>query len=172
MKQLFGLKDLLKEQMRDLYDAEVHYGSTLPKLISTATSPELECQLQAIAVHAQENAAQLAHICGLLGVPPAGVTCEAMKGLLREAKATTHDWGDTATIDAALIANAQRIVHYEIAGFGTGREFASCLGEKEAAQLLEAMLNQAVDNDQALTRIAIGGWFTAGINAEAAKPAE
>ena len=169
MKQLFSLKDLLKEQMRDLYDAEVHYGKMLPKLISTATSPDLEHQLKIFSAQAQENASHLAQICNLLGVPPAGVTCEAMKGLLREAKDTTHDWGDTATIDAALIANAQRIVHYEIAGFGTGREFASCLGEKESMQLLDAMLKQAIDNDKALTRIATGGWFTPGVNAEAAK---
>ena len=168
MKQLFGLKDLLKEQMRDLYDAEVHYGKMLPKLISTATSSDLEHQLKIFSARAQENAAHLAQICDLLGVPPTGVTCQAMEGLLREAKDTTHDWGDTATIDAAIIANAQRIVHYEIAGFGTGCEFASCLGEKETAQLLEAMLNQAIDNDKALTRIATGGWFTSGVNAEAA----
>lgn len=171
MKELFGLKDLLKEQMRDLYDAEVHYGNMLPKLISTATSPDLAHKLKIISAQTEENAAHLAQICSLLGVPPTGVTCHAMEGLVREAKDTTHDWGDTATIDAALIANAQRIVHYEIAGFGTGREFASCLGEKEAAQILQAMLNQAIDNDQALTRIATGGWFTAGINAEAVKPA-
>lgn len=168
--KLFGLRDLLKEQMRDLYDAEVHYGKVLPKLISTATSPDLEQHLNVFSTQTQENAVRLAHICHLLDVPPTGITCQAMDGLLREAKATTHDWGDTATIDAALIANAQRIVHYEIAGFGTGRAFASCLGEKEATQLLETMLNQAIDNDKALTRIATGGWFTAGINAEAAKP--
>jgi len=168
MKQLFGLKVLLKEQMRDLYDAEVHYGNLLPKLISTATSPELVIQLKAFSTQAQDNAAHLTQICSLLGVPPTGVTCEAMKGLLREAKDTTHDWGDTATIGAALIANAQRIVHYEIAGFGTGRAFASCLGEKEATQILEAMLKQAIDNDKALTQIATGGWFTSGINNESA----
>lgn len=170
MNQLLGLKDLLKEQMRDLYDAELHYGEMLPKLIGTATSPELEYQLKVCSEHVKQNAAHLSHICDLLGVPPTGVTCEAMKGLLREAKATTQDWGDSATIDAGLIANAQRIVHYEIAGFGTGREFASCLGEKEAAHLLEAMLKQAIDNDKALSRIATGGWFTAGVNVEAANP--
>lgn len=171
MKSLFSLKDLLQEQMRDLYDAETNYLHALPELIRTATSPELVSRLQAISGHLKENAEYLTRICGLLGVPSTGVTCEAMKGLLREAKATTQEWGNTATIDAALIANAQRIVHYEIAGFGTARAFAGCLGEKEATQLLEAMLEQAVNNDKALTRIASGGWFTAGINVEAVKPA-
>lgn len=171
MKELLSLKDLLQEQMRDLYDAEVNYKNALPQLISTATSPDLVSQLQHIALKSQENADHLTRICGLLGVPSTGVTCEAMKGLLREAKATTQDWGSSAVIDAALIANAQRIVHYEIAGFGTGRAFAVALGEKECTHLLDDMLEQAVDNDKALTRIASGGWFTSGINAEALKPA-
>jgi ferritin-like metal-binding protein YciE len=171
MKELLSLKDLLQEQMRDLYDAEVNYKSMLPHLISTATSPDLVSQLQHIALQSQENADHLTRICGLLGVASTGVTCEAMKGLLREAKATTQDWGSPAVIDAALIANAQRIVHYEIAGFGTGRAFAVCLGEKESTHLLEGMLEHAVDNDKALTRIASGGWFTSGINVEAVRPA-
>ena len=128
MKKLFGLRDLLNEQMRDLYDTEVHYGNMLTALIRTATSGELENRLRQIGIQTQENAVQIASICHLLGVPPEGVTCKAMDGLVREAKETTQDWGDTATIDAALIASAQRIVHYEIAGFGTSREFALCVG--------------------------------------------
>lgn len=165
---MFGLKDLLKEQMRDLYDAETHYGNMLPRLIRTATSPNLEHQLQIISGQTRENAQNLAHICDILGVPPSGVACQAMDGLLREAKDATHEWGDTATVNAALIASSQRIVHYEIAGFGTGREFASCLGEKEVTRILDAMLKQAIDNDKNLTRIAIGGWFTPGVNSDAA----
>ena len=166
MKRLFGLKDLLKEQIRDLYDAEVHYGNMLTSLILTATSTDLEERLRQIAIQTQENAVQLAHICNLLGVPPEGVSCKAMDGLVREAKETTQDWGDTATIDAALIANAQRIVHYEIAGFGTAREFAQCTEEKETANILSKILDQAFDNDKELSRIAKGNWFSAGVNHE------
>ena len=169
MQQLLGLKDLLQEQIRDLYDAEVHYVNILPNLIRTATSAELADQLRTIAIQTQQNVTHLVHICTSLGVPPEGVTCQAMDGLIREAKSTTQDWGDTATIDAALIANAQRIVHYEIAGFGTTREFATCCGKKESAQILGEMLSQAVENDKALSRIATGGWLSAGINAEAVK---
>jgi ferritin-like metal-binding protein YciE len=169
MAQRFSLKDLLQEQMRDMYDAETNYHNMLPELIRTATAPDLISRLEAISVQSLQNAEYLTRICGLLGVPSTGVTCEAMKGLLREVKSTTQDWGSTATIDASLIAGAQRIVHYEIAGFGTGRAFAVCLGEKEITHLLETMLEQAVDNDKALTRIASGGWFTDGINMEALK---
>ncbi len=168
MKKLFGLRDLLNEQMRDLYDAEVHYGNMLTSLIRTATSVELADSLRQIAIQTQENAIKLTDICRILGVPPEGVTCKAMDGLLREAKETTQDWGDTATIDAALISSAQRIVHYEIAGFGTSREFASCIGEKEVATLLSEMLDQAFENDKELTGIATGNWFSSGINQEAA----
>lgn len=168
MKKLFGLKDLLQEQLRDLYDAEVHYGNMLGALIKTATSADLEERLRHIAIQTQENAVQLANICNLLGVPPEGVTCKAMDGLLREAKETTQDWGDSATIDAALIANAQRIVHYEIAGFGTAREFAKCLGEKETASILNEILIRSYENDKELSSIAKGKWFTSGINKESA----
>lgn len=168
MKKNFGLKDLLQEQLRDLYDAEVHYGNMLTALIKTSTSVDLEERLRYIAIQTQENAVQLANICNQLGVPPEGVTCKAMDGLLREAKETTQDWGDTATIDAALIANAQRIVHYEIAGFGTAREFAKCLGEKETASILNEILMRSYENDKELSSIAKGKWFTSGINQEAA----
>lgn len=170
MKPLFTLSDLLKEQLRDLYDAETQYERLLPNLIKSATSSQLRKHLEAIALHTRENISHLAFICGLLGVPPTGVVCEAMVGLIREAIGTTHEWGDTATKDAALISNAQRIVHYEIAGFGTAKAFAKCIGLHEAVRVLDGMVKVAVDNDSALTTLATGGWFTTGINHEAAGP--
>ncbi len=169
MKKLFGLKDLLKEQVRDLYDAETQYAAMLPTLARVATSGALKDFVKASLEKTQDNASRLAQVCDLLGVPATGVTCYAMDGLVREAKDTSSDWGDTATIDASVISNAQRIAHYEIAGFGTARAFALCLAEKEAAALLDTMLTQASENDKALTRIATGGWFSSGINHEAAK---
>jgi len=169
MKKLFGLKDLLKEQMRDLFDAESQYLRMLPSLIRVATAGSLKDFMQASVAQTQDCASSLARICDLLEVPATGVTCYAMDGLVREAKDTATDWGDTATIDASIIANAQRIAHYEIAGFGTARAFALCLGEKEAAQMLDQMLTRASENDKALTRMATGGWFSQGINHEAAR---
>ena len=169
MKQLFTLKDLLQEQLRDLYDAEMQYSFQLPSLIHASTSPELRAQLEEMAIQTRDNASQLKRACELMNVPADGVTCEAMNGLIREAKDTAAVWGDTATIDASIIANAQRIVHYEIAGFGTAREFANCLGKKDVAKILGELLSASVESDKSFTRIATGGWFSRGINHEAAQ---
>jgi ferritin-like metal-binding protein YciE len=168
MKKLFSLEDLLREQLRDLFNAEENYRRHLTGFITTATSIKLRDQLKLIEGVTFNNARDIADMCHELGVPATGVTCEAMDGLIREAKDTTSDWGDTATIDAALIANAQRIVHYEIAGFGTAKEFARLLNHKEISRKLHEMLQQAFAIDQQLTRIATGGWFYSGINREAA----
>jgi len=91
--------------------------------------------------------------------------------LIRETAHTTREQGDSATIDANLIANAQRIVHYEIAGFGTARAFARCLGRRDLAGILAELTAEAGYHDRMLTQIATGGWFGAGINEEAVKKA-
>jgi len=171
MKKLFSLRDLLCEQVRDLYDAEENYSRQVPNFIRSATSPRLKEQFTFIAQNTHDNLTLLAGICESFKVPAQGVVCEAMEGLVREAKDHTTDWGDSATIDAALISNAQRIVHYEIAGFGTAKEFARSVGEKEASKILHDMLQKSFHIDQELTRLATGGWFETGINTEAADAA-
>lgn len=170
-RPLFNLKDLLCEQLRDLHDAEKQYGSQLPEMVAKATSSHLQDKLREVSDRVLSNADELAHACQILGVPPEGVTCEAMKGLIREAKDTSSDWGDSATLDASLISNAQRIAHYEIAGFGTARAFARCLKLGDVAEILQHLLEQAFQDDKDLSYIANGGWFTPGINHEAADPA-
>lgn len=170
-RPLFNLKDLLCEQLRDLHDAEKQYGSQLPEMMAKATSSHLKDKLREVSDRVLSNSQEVAHACEILGVPPQGVTCEAMKGLIREAKDTSSDWGDSATLDASLISNAQRIAHYEIAGFGTARAFARCLKLGEVAEILQHLLEQAFQDDKDLSYIANGGWFTPGINHEAAEPA-
>lgn len=170
-RPLFNLKDLLCEQLRDLHDAEKQYGSQLPEMVAKATSSHLKDKLREVSDRVHNNAEELANACRILGTPPEGVTCEAMKGLVREAKDTSSDWGDSATLDASLISNAQRIAHYEIAGFGTARAFARCLKMGEVAEILQHLLEQAFRDDKDLSYIANGGWFTPGINHEAADPA-
>lgn len=170
-RPLFNLKDLLCEQLRDLHDAEKQYGSQLPEMVAKATSSHLKDKLSEISDRVLRTAEEVAHACQILEVPAQGVTCEAMKGLIREAKDTASDWGDSATLDASLISNAQRIAHYEIAGFGTARAFARCLKLGEVAEILQHLLEQAFQDDKDLSYIANGGWFTPGINHEAADPA-
>lgn len=166
---MHSLKELLKEQLRDLFDAEIQFSALLPDMIEKATSSDLRQGLSDISDSTLENIDQLKEVCALLKTPPTGVTCEAMRGLIRETTQTTGGQGDTATIDACLIANAQRIAHYEIAGFGTAKAFARCLGKSEAATLLGRLASRAGDHDKMLSHIATGGWFCSGVNHEAAQ---
>jgi len=166
-----SLHQLLQEQLRDLYDAEIQYTAMLPAMIGRATHQELREALTQIAAENRETIQQVEEICDQLDTPADGVLCEAMRGLVKEASATTNTPGDTATIDASLIANAQRIAHYEIAGFGTARAFARCLGKPNVARLLADLTERSGNHDRTLTQIATGGWFASGINEEAAQRA-
>src|SRR5580698_4065172 len=103
-----SLEELIQEQVRDLYDAEIQYRFKLPDMIERATNRDLREALLLIADQTAENVRRLEEVCQGLKVPPTGVTCEAMKGLIRETSQTTREHGDSATIDANLIANAQR----------------------------------------------------------------
>jgi ferritin-like metal-binding protein YciE len=162
------LADLLQDQLRDLYDAESQYGGLLPRMVESVTHPALREFLVTTEQQTQENLDNLARVCSLLGVQPDGVNCEAMEGLIREARRSASRIVDSATLDAAIIANAQRIAHYEIAGFGTASAFARCLDATEASALLGRLAEGAGTRDQALTKIALGGWFEPGVNQEAA----
>ena len=164
----YGLYELLCEQMRDLYDAECQYRLHLGEVLKVVVSRELAVVMNSIALNVEESISRLAEACELLDVPPDGVTCAAMQGLVREGKASTSEWDDSATRDAAIIANAQRVVHYEIAGFGTAAEFARCLRRGKVAVIVKELLGKSSRNDSCLTRVATGGWFAPGINQEAA----
>lgn len=164
----FGLHELLCEQTRDLYDAALRFDHELAHLREVSVSPPLQELVAEMSCEYRESAEDLARICALLGTPADGVTCEAMKGLVRESKDTSSEWEDSATRDAAIIANAQRVAHYGIAGYGTGLAYARCLKEYDAARLFKALLRRSVALDARLSKLAVGGWFSQGINAEAA----
>lgn len=164
----YGLRDLLCEQVRDLYDAADRFRSELDELLEAAVSSDLTDLLQELRSDYSDFADEIAKVCESLSVPAAGVTCEAMKGLVRECKDTTKDWDESATRDAAIIANAQRVSHYAIAGFGTAAAFAHTLKLKEHESTFRRLLHTAVTADTKLSRLGRGGWFTPGINHEAA----
>jgi len=166
-----SLADLLHEQLRDLHDAEAQYARLLPRMIDKATYSSLRDFLISAEQQTHENLETLAHVCSLRGISPDGVHCEAMEGLIREARRSPGFPVESATLDAAIIANAQRIAHYEIAGFGTASSFARCLQATESSSLLASLADEAGTRDQTLTKIALGGWFEPGVNQEAAAPA-
>ena len=151
-----NLKDLLLYQLKDLYDAEQQLSTALPRMAEAACSPDLkgafEQHLRETAVHV----ARLERVFKELGEQPARETCTAMKGLIAEGQEIVDAKGDSAVKDAALIAAAQRVEHYEMAGYGASRAFAQNLGYSAIPELLQETLNEVGKADKNLTAIAEG----------------
>jgi ferritin-like metal-binding protein YciE len=165
--QLNSLKDLFVEQLRDLYSAETQLVDALPKMASAASHDELR---QAFEHHLDETRGhvdRLREIFEQLGETPGGETCEAMKGLIEEGEEVVKAQGDAAVKDAALIAAAQRVEHYEIAGYGTVRTFADDLDLGDARDLLDQTLDEESSADKLLTKLATGGMLKTGLNERA-----
>lgn len=160
----FTLADLLCEQTRDLYDAENRHRETVRQSTFQAVTVELTEYLAHIMDDADENISTLEEICALLEVPPTGVECQAMAGLVREAKESAAEWNDSFVLDAAIISNEQRIVHYQIAGYGTALAFSRVAKLPAVAEKFRKMLEAAKRNDKTLTKIACGGWLETGVN--------
>lgn len=149
-----SLEDLFEQQLGDLYDTERRLIDAIPEMIDAASSHSLK---QALETHLQETqmqARRLEDIFNQLGKRPDRETCEAMKGLVSEARDMVSAKGDPDIKDAALIAAAQRVEHYEIAGYGTACSFAQRLGQHEIARMLHETLEQEKHADQILTEIA------------------
>lgn len=157
------LDDLFTHMLQDIYYAEQQIAKALPKMIDKAGAPALK---QAFEKHLHETEAQatrLEAVFGSLGKPVKGVTCAAIDGIIAETKEIMGDVGDPEVMDAALIAGAQAVEHYEITRYGTLVAFAEQLGHAEAAGLLEKTLAEESATDAALTKLA-----GAGINRKAA----
>jgi ferritin-like metal-binding protein YciE len=149
-----SLEQLYLDQLQDLYDAEYRLTDALPKMAEAAASPQLA---QAFRDHLQETERQierLERVFEISGVAAKRKTCEAMKGIVHEGSEIIGSTGDPDVKDAALIAAAQRVEHYEMAGYGTVRTFARRLGHHEAEELLQATLDEEGAADHKLTAIA------------------
>lgn len=166
-KKHTNLRHLLEEQARDLYNAETKYSEFLTRMSLASTDEDLASKFEHVKEGTSKNIELLREICGELGVPPTGVKCEAMAGLLREAQETDTEYAHGSLKDAALIANAQRIAHYEIAGFGTARAYAKRLDLDSIADKFEDMAEQSGDIDKKFTKIATGSWLSTGVNQDA-----
>ena len=162
-----NLEDLYYDQIRDLYSAETQLLEALPALCSAAMNDDLRQALSDHLAETREQRQRQANIWTRHGVAPEGTTCEAMRGLIREARETVAKYGDPYVIDAALIANAQRVAHYQIAGYGTARQFAKVIGEDRVADIFGDLVRHAGNVDQRLSKVATGGWFARGVNQRA-----
>ena len=154
MAKLNSLQDLYLEQLRDLYSAEHQIVDALPKMAAAATHPELKQAFQTHLVQSQEQARRIERICEGLGESPKGETCDGMKGLLKEGEKTMKTRADSDVLDAALIAAAQRVEHYEIAGYGCVKTYARLLGRQQDVQLLQQTEDEEGQTDKLLTALA------------------
>lgn len=149
------VQDLFLEELRDIYHAEKQILKALPKMAKSATHPELK---QAFELHLQQTQGQverLEQVFDQLDVPKRGKRCEAMEGLIEEARSTMEEIEDKNVLDVGMIINAQKVEHYEIAGYGSLVALANQLGKKDIAQLLEQTLNEEKETDQKLNQVAL-----------------
>ena len=165
--QLNSLNDVLEDQLAELLSAEQQLVEALPKIAAAASSPELR---QAFQNHLQETRGHLQRLQDITpsieGTAPSK-KCVGMEGLLREGEQILKGEGDPLAKDAALIAAAQRVEHYEIAAYGTARTLADELGLDVARDVLDQTLDEEANADKLLTKIATGGMFRSGVNERA-----
>ncbi len=149
-----SLKDLYIDELKDLYNAENQLLKALPKMAKKASAPQLKKAFTDHLAQTKEHVARLEKIFKGLGEKPTGKVCQAMKGLVEEGKEIIEEDGDDSVLDAALIGAAQRVEHYEIAGYGVVRTFAALLGENSASATLQRTLNEEGETDKKLTALA------------------
>jgi ferritin-like metal-binding protein YciE len=164
---LNSLHDLYVNELKDLYSAENQLLKALPKMAKAADSEELRAAFEEHLEVTKAQVERLDKIFQELDSSPTGKKCKAMEGLIEEGDEVMEEGGEPAVLDAALIAAAQRVEHYEIAGYGCVRTFARLLDYKEAAALLQETLDEEADADRKLTELA-----EAVINVEAESEGE
>lgn len=160
-----NLEQLLIDELKDIYSAEKQITKALPKMAKAAKSPELK---QAFETHLEETKGQierLDEIFETLGKRATGKTCHGMQGLVEEGSEMIQELDKGDVRDAALISAAQRVEHYEIAAYGTVREYAKMLGQKDVAKLLDQTLEEEKATDEKLNEI------SGQVNTEAMKAA-
>jgi ferritin-like metal-binding protein YciE len=149
-----NLRQLFIEQLRDLYDGEQQITEALPKLIGKANNPELKRALQEHLEITRQQITQLDRIFKDLRKDASGESCKGMRGVIKEGEDLVSKAKDPAVRDASIITSAQRVEHYEIAGYGTVKTYARQLGNQEFARILEEILHEEKEADVKLTQIA------------------
>jgi ferritin-like metal-binding protein YciE len=151
-----SLDELFVETIKDLYDAEQQIVKALPKMIKQAQAPDLKQGLQDHLDVTHKQIERLDQIFKELKMPVKGKHCKGMEGIIKEGDEAMMEMGDPAVKDAALIAAAQKVEHYEIAGYGTARTYAQALGHQNFAKLLDQTADEEGMADKKLTKIAEG----------------
>jgi ferritin-like metal-binding protein YciE len=154
--KLNSLQDLFVEELRDLLDAEKQLVKALPKMAKAASSEDLRTCFETHLEETQGHVQRLEQVFTMMGMKAKGKSCEAMEGLIAEGKDILGTSAENSVKDAGLIAAANKVEHYEIAGYGTLVTWAQQLGRHDAANLLEETLHEEKNADQKLTHIAEG----------------
>ncbi|MBI4788467.1 MAG: ferritin-like domain-containing protein [Chloroflexi bacterium] len=149
-----NLRDLYVDELKDLYSAEHQIIRALPKMAKAASAPELKNAFNQHLEQTKHQVERLERIFKDLGKTPRGKKCLGMEGIIEEGSEMLKEKADAAVKDAGLISAAQRVEHYEMAGYGTARTFAQMLGFNDAAQALQETLNEEGDTDHKLTQLA------------------
>jgi ferritin-like metal-binding protein YciE len=149
-----SLKKLYVDELKDLYNAENQLVGALPKMVKAATSADLRAGFEHHLEQTREHVKRLEQIFKGLGESPKGKKCKGMEGLIEEGEEMIKENPGAEELDAGLIAAAQRVEHYEIAGYGCVRTYASLLDEQKAVSLLEKTLDEEKETDSKLTGLA------------------
>jgi ferritin-like metal-binding protein YciE len=148
------LKHLYIEELRDLYSAETQLVKALPKMANAASSKDLRAGFEEHLGQTKEHVARLEKILKALGGSAKGKKCKGMEGLIKEGSEMIEEDPAPEELDAGLISAAQRVEHYEIAGYGCVSTYAKLLGEDEAASILKLTLEEEKETDKKLTQLA------------------
>jgi ferritin-like metal-binding protein YciE len=149
-----SIRQLYIDELKDLYSAETQMVKALPKLAKASSSSELRQAFEEHLRQTSEQVSRLEQIFEMLDEKPTGKKCLGMEGLVKEGSEAMQESYTDAVKDAALIGAAQRVEHYEIAGYGTVRAFAELLGEDEHVSLIEETLEEEKQADLTLTKLA------------------
>src|SRR5579872_1628880 len=147
-------EDLLSEGLEDLHDAENQILKALPKMIAAASSPELAEAFQQHLEQTKEHVRRLQSIFDAMGVQPGGTPSTAMAALLAQGERLVGEHEKSAVLDAALIGAAQKVEHYEIAGYRMARGVAEILAQQDAAEMLQETLDEEEETDETLSDLA------------------
>lgn len=152
--EMQSLQDLYVDELKDLWSAENQILKALPKMIRAASHPQLKRAFTRHERQTQQHVRRLERVCRALGVQPRGKKCEGMEGVIQEGADLIKERPDPEVLDAGLIAAAQHVEHYEIAGYGCVRTYARVLGYEDQAELLQQTLDEEKETDELLTRLA------------------
>jgi len=152
--QIDTLQKLYEDELKDLHSAERQIIQALPRMIKAATHEELKAALTEHLEVTKQQLARLDQIFEKLGKRGAGKKCKGMEGVLADGKELLEEDVAPEVLDAGIIAAAQHVEHYEIAGYGTARTYAELLGDPQAAKLLQQTLDEEKEADAKLTQLA------------------